>query len=983
MRGVACLGLIIVGGLVAAQSTDPYSADRARAVNNARLLPALPLAAADEMHQRAERARSAGRGAEAARLDRLARSLLPIAPPNLPPHVATILGDPRLRHADWVSAAAINADGTRLATGGRDRKVRIWDVATGRLVREYSGHGDWVRAVIYLPDGRVASAGGKEVHVWDPETGKLAKAITGATGYLKSIAAHPSKKIVLVGGEDRAVRAWDYETGQEAFSLGVMSAMVEELRWNATGSLAAVVTGDGNLFVWDITSPDRKKVVDQKVMTGGAAHGVAFLPDGRSVAVCGEKTTKFLALPQPGDPADVAGITRKSFDGAGGHRDLVTCLAITADGKTLATGSRDHTIRLWDVATGAVVRTLAGHGEDVTALCFTRDGKTLASTSIDQSVRLWDLEPTLPRATLAGHAGPVFSAAISPDGKRIATGGHDRTVRVWDATTGRETRKWANLGGVVTSIAWLGDGTLAAACGDKTIRLGSPDSAEPATSITVSAPSLVVAASPDGKRIAIGGVDRKVVFVDRAGGGAPVDGPAHGAAVMAIAWSPDGATLASGAADGVIKLWDVAGGREIGIWRAHDVGGATGVVFHPGGQQLFSAGGDRLVKTWKLPANSGAEPVQKFAGHAGPITALAMHSSGRWLASAGADTSVKVWDSQTAAEVTTFRGHAEWVTALSFIGSNQLLSADAAGTALIWPLESESPDLGSVGHTRRLSSLATTRGGFATGSFDRTAILWDLATGRPRRVFGPLPSYVTYVALSGDGAVLAAASAESRIRVWETATGKEIALLSPPERASMIALSPDGKQLIAWHLREGRDEGVKALVTQYRFDGSPTVDLIAEKGLNINCLAFSSDTSLAALGTGDGKLQIWSLRDKKRIGDERAAHDKPVMDVGIAGDYQRVVSVDETGEAKVWPLAGGAATATIKTEVTNLAGLVAGGARFAVYSLDGPLAVFDLDGKPVRKWNLETRPMTVGFIDDARRLAVGLGDGTTLILDLQ
>ncbi|MBX7104501.1 MAG: WD40 repeat domain-containing protein [Gemmataceae bacterium] len=977
---LVAVGLLAAVSLVfAVDPAEQYRAERAKAEATAKLMPAFPLAAADAEYRRAEQAKAAGRAAESARLIRSARWLLPAPLPGLPEHVSQILGSPRMRHGDWVSAVAFTPDGSRVITAGRDGRGRAWEIGNGQLVAETSGNSEWIRSIAVLSDRRVALAAARDILIWDIGEGKLAATLKGAAGPTRSIAFNPAKKWLLSSGEDRVVRVWDVDKAQEAFNLGVMSATVECVAWSADGELAAVTTGEGGLVVWNITA--RKKLVDLRVMTGGAALGVAFAPDGKSLAVCGERAARLIALPNPNDPADAAGAIRRSFEGAGGHNDLVNCLTFSSDGKWLATAGRDLSIRIWDVSTGQVARTLIGHQEAVEAIAFSPGGAMIASVGQDQIVRLWDLDPVKPLAVMTGHVGPVFAMAVAPDGRQVATGGADKALRLWEVATGKELASKKGIQGPVTALSWLADGHLVSASGDRIVRLWPAGDAPSASWNAVAATPLALAPSPDGQSIAVGGTDRRVAVFDRAGKEL-TPGPVHQAAVMAIAWRPDGQWLATGSADGVVKLWDVAGKKEVSSWRAHDTGGCSGLIFSIDGTRLFSAGGDRLVKAWKTPVAMGADPAFRLAGHAGPISALTMSRDGRLLATGGADKTVKVWDLASRSEAASFSGHADWVTTIAFAGTDLLTAADAAGRVYFWPLASGQSESGPVGHGRSVSALVAVPNALGSGAADRTAIVWDLASGRPRRLFSALPADVSAVGLSADGNTLVTSSIDRRLRVWNVETGKETRTFESADRIPMLTVSPDGKSAIAWHLREGGDDDVTTTVVRYPLEGGATEELFSEKGRASACLALSADSRLAAIGGQDGKLRVWSLAEKKRVGSDRQAAAGPIADVGIVPDNSQIVTADENGDLKVWPAAGGEPAVAIKTGISKLLGIAVDSGRVAVFGRAGDIAVFDLKGTAIRKWKLPGKFGAVCFTADGKRLAVGMGDGTILLLDL-
>jgi hypothetical protein len=291
-----------------------------------------------------------------------------------------------------------------------------------------------------------------------------------------------------------------------------------------------------------------------------------------------------------------------------GHDEVAYSVAASADGRWVAAGGGDKTVRLWEVATGKPGLILKGHDKAVGGVAFSRDGKWLVSSSDDGLVRLWDAATGQLRHTLKGHEDYVEAVTIAADGSVVVSASRDRTVRLWETATGQSRRVLKAHDGHVNGVAISPDGRwVASGSSDQTVRLWDATTGQLRHTLQGT-----TGIAPEGKE------DKHKV--------------------TSVAFSADSRWLASGSSDRTIKVWDAATGQLRQNLKGHD-GPVTSVAFSPGGRWLASGSADGTVRLWE--AGTG-QPGPTLKGHDGTVYGVAF-SADDWLASCGKDRTVRVW----------------------------------------------------------------------------------------------------------------------------------------------------------------------------------------------------------------------------------------------------------------------------------------------------------------------------------------------------
>ncbi|MEG4006426.1 protein kinase [Microcoleus sp. Pol11C1] len=280
------------------------------------------------------------------------------------------------------------------------------------------------------------------------------------------------------------------------------------------------------------------------------------------------------------------------------HSDAVGSVAFSPDGLMLASGSKDKTIQIWDLATGKSIRTFPGDSSTIWSVAFDSSGTKLATGTGFWRVMLWDLKTGQVIRSL-DHTASVWSVALSPNGQLVASGSGDKTTKISDAATGRLIQSFPDHTDFVYSVAF----------------------------------------TPDGKSLVSASKDKKITVVDVATGALLKTIEGHGDPVRSIAVSPDGKTIVSGSYDESIKIWNIETGDLIRSIQGHS-DDIVSVAISPDGKFIASGSKDKTIKVWDFATG---ELLNTLTGHSDEVYVVTFSPDGKTIASGSKDNTIKLW----------------------------------------------------------------------------------------------------------------------------------------------------------------------------------------------------------------------------------------------------------------------------------------------------------------------------------------------------
>ena len=639
-----------------------------------------------------------------------------------------------------VNASAEALSQSNLPDGAKARlgKGRIFDVA-------------------YSPDGkRLAVASSIGVWLYDAETGEELDLLTGhayyawvdgyVQPYVRNVSFSPDGQTLLSRYINGNAVVWDTVTGKllDRPYGGDVISLSPDGRILASGGGGA---GWGRIRFYDVTTSELLRTIDDKrtaernkqleLRIGssvsysgissiyGSVRSLSFRPDGKTLASGLSDGTIRIWDAQTDE-------LLRTFVG---HASGVENIAYHPDGKTLASSGRlDGNIRIWDADTGELLHTLTGHTGWIHNFSFRADGRTLASASHDETIRIWDANTGEHLHTLTGHTGAVYSVSFHPNGKTIASVSEDATLRIWDAMTGTYLRTLTRHTGWVESVSFSPDGkTLASGSRDETVRIYDAQTSELLHTLTghtgyVSS----VAFRPDGQVLASASADHSIRFWDATTGKHLRTLTGHLGPVSSVAFGPDGRTLASGSADGSIRIWDVISGETqyILVGRATEV---TGVAFRPDGRTLASGSLDGRIRIWDAAIGEHLRTLPYIMRK----VSIALSPDGQALASGGWwSEHIRVWNTTTDAlllRIPDPTGQA--VNSMAFSPDGRTLAIGGFYQTYLLDIDTgeELHALGNIkhggqGYSHQVHSVSFSPDGrtLASGVEDGTVLLWEI-----------------------------------------------------------------------------------------------------------------------------------------------------------------------------------------------------------------------------------------------------------------
>lgn len=606
---------------------------------------------------------------------------------------------------------------------------------------------------------------------------------THRVGIVQGLYFREAGELLALSFNEQVLGLWRARTGELVQQISIDPCTFHVAVLHRAGRLVAQLHDNGTIDLIDVAS-------DCRLHTLVGAPGVTrlvFSPDGQYVAT-GHASGRIFVW-------EVAsGHWCAQWQA---HATVVTALAFTPDNQRIAAGTLNGSVSLWQVATATLLHQLAGHTDQVMALGFTPDGALLVSGSHDRTARLWETASGSARGLLQGHTHFIRHLAIAPNGRWLATGGVDRFIYLWDLQTGKIQQLLADHGASIEQfafsfleqIAFSPNSEIVVAYDvNATISLWAVATGQRLDSYRLHQATMnTLAFRPDGRQLVAGGADCALYVWD-------VSQPTqtqlltrlagHHKRISTVAFSPNGERIASGDYDGVIRLWcspnaGTLRGGNLALLRCQ--GTVRKVVFSPDGQIVASASDDGL-RLWSVATGQqtfllpGPTPFARMC---------AFSPDGRWLAGVYLDQTICLWamDAQAGYPLRhSMRVHTSIVETLLFSPDSRTLFSSGWDNQLCrWDVQTGALQTTWLTETVYTSlAIHPTGQRLAAGGGDHIIRLLDAETGQLCSAWHDHTHVIEALDFTSDGQLLASASYDETIRLWDVRSGTCLQSLRAP-----------------------------------------------------------------------------------------------------------------------------------------------------------------------------------------------------------
>jgi len=575
-------------------------------------------------------------------------------------------------HKHFVSSVSISSDGRRAISGSWDKTIRYWDLESGVCLKVFEGDSGIINIVKLLKNGKMAisiNTDEKKMYIWDLEKGKCYKEFQIDCLFHYHVSITPDGSRALTAN-NRVLFLWDLEKGECIKNFIVNeNSFIESITLSTNGNKAYVYCSNLNIYVWDL-------IKNSLIITYEMQMPVFSITQDGKFAVLRVKETFIIW--------DIE--KEKYISVLEGHKNTISDIKLTADGKYAVSVSTDKTLRLWHIGSGLCIRVFEGHTDSIDSVSITPDGIKAISGGLDTTVRLWDLEKGISIIEDRKHSGSVNKIALAECGKKAISGGTDGTLFIWNLETGESVKLPDDHKDLIYSISITPEFKKAVtSCKDKTIRIWDLEKAECVRVIEECMDYVKTVVSSCGKKIISYGGDKTIRLWDLETGECIKILEGHEDYIQEITITHNGSVAISSSVDKTIRLWDLEKGECIKVLNGHK-SSVQSVLITPDEKKIISGDKAGEMRVWDIESE---ECLYILESHYFFNSPFAFTPDGEKLISIDRNNNIIISNLETGKCLKVLKGHTFFVHTLVISSDGKYaISAGYDNTIWIWDLES-------------------------------------------------------------------------------------------------------------------------------------------------------------------------------------------------------------------------------------------------------------------------------------------------------
>lgn len=917
--------------------------------------------------------------------------------------IATLKG-----HTESILALAIDKEGTKLASGGEDRVIIIWDIIKFVKLKSLLGHNSAISALVYSTDSTKIYSGSWDlnIRVWELTKKSSIAILEGHKDLIRAIRVTPDGTTLISAGDDKLILLWDLSELKIIATLKGHTQAIRTLDLSSDGKLLVSGSDDKNVKIWDIK--DRKSLQTLAGSTGNICSIVINSEELQILTCSGDKIIRVWEIK-----------LKDHFNDVKIDIMAINVMIITSDGQKLITGSKDNSIVIWDVSKNQQIIELFQHNAAITSLEIHPNQKFFLSGSIDKTIIEWDLMTYQKKSSFIGHKDSITHIKYSHDVTSFISISLDNTLRIWDISKEKQSNILSNHIDSISALEVPKQNLNTIITGSKEGNIYVWYLKSLKLIKTLKGHTLEITAlkaCKDGLRLVSSSMDHTLILWDHALGIILETFHGHGSGVLFVTLNYKENIIFSGGKDDTVRLWDVNSGKQFRMmeidkpFTCFSLTQDDSLIIFPtktnvlkyqninklkvinslkadfknlrcfdlskDEEILVSGGEDSVIKVWDFKKTTS---IGVLKGHSNHILTIKISSDKTKIVSGSADNTIRIWSLLEMNMIGILKGTSYRVTCMGLFSKNKRLISGAYDNSLrIWDLEKYEKILVKYPHSLPINTLLINSGEnrFFSAGRDNTILIGELLDlSEVVRLKGHSKP-INCLFLTSDEMILLSGADDQTIKVWcldnlqllqTLIIDSEVYSLGVNYSQTKLFIGQKRKSVEIWDLKNYKKIGI--------LDGSDH---------SVNCLLVHSHEKRIITGESDGKIQFWDINEEKKI-PFLEGHCLRINKFAITPDGKKILTISRDKNAIVWDLKEGKQLLIFQKHTWFITALaITHDSRKAVtatYSLE--IKVWDLmKGNVIKDISPEAQTECLILSPDNTKIITGCCDSYIRILDI-